>query len=164
MIATTQPENGAMHRDAIALPLLRPVAKPASIPHRTPGYPTAVETPVAPPAPPAPSSPPTVQSIPKLNLDLLMNGDKVVVRTANSTYNFEIADHHCCRVVPSKSTSRSGDAILMGGTNADATEYTPNRVFVGGRLAYQFPDEESAILTSLVDSIFLVSARKPVQV
>lgn len=163
MTAITQPENGAMQRDSIALPLLRPVAKPASIPPRIPEPSTAVETPLDAHPAPVSTSPPTVQSVPKLNLDFLVKGEKVVVRTANSTYNFEIIDHHYSRVIPSKASSRTGDALLMGGTNADTTEYTPNRVFVGGRMAYQFPDEDSAILTSIVESIFLVSAHKPVQ-
>lgn len=180
MTAITHPGNGTLHRDAIALPMLRPVAKAVSSPSpylpEVPPVPavsgeSAVPvTPVAKKPSPgpangspasAPSSPPTVQSVQKLNLDLLGQGDKVVVRTANSTYNFEIAAHHMCKVVPGKSTARSGEAILMGGTSADATEYTPDRVFVGGRMAYQFPDEDSAILTSVVESIFWVSARKP---
>ena len=106
-------------------------------------------------------SPRAVQPIQKLDLDLLGNGDKIVVRTANSTYNFEMHDRHSCKVVPSKSTARNGEATLMGGTNADASEYTPNRILVGGRAAYQFPDEESAVLTSVIVSIFLVAAGKP---
>ncbi len=173
MTAITHPGNGTLHRDAIALPMLRPVAKAVS-PH-IPEVPAVSEVvPVAPAVPePSPestnaspglSSPPTVQSVQKLNLDLLGQGDKVVVRTANSTYNFEIATHHMCKVVPGKSTSRSGEAILMGGTSADASEYTPDRVFVGGRMAYQFPDEDSAILTSVVESIFWVATRKPLSV
>ena len=102
-----------------------------------------------------------MQTIRKLDLDLLGNGDKVVVRTANSTYNFEMGEHHSCKVVPGKSSARTGEALLMGGTNADASEYTPDRILVGGRVAYQFPDEESAILTSVVESIFRVAAGKP---
>ena len=152
----TQPENGVLQRDAISLPLLRPVSKPPSVAAQSLQPPAGKEA-------PAPGSPPTVQSVQKLNLDLLENGDKVVVRTANSTYNFEMADHHLCRVIPGKPSARSGEAILMGGTNADASEYTPNRILVGGRAAYQFADEDSAILTSVVESIFWVAAKKPAQ-
>jgi hypothetical protein len=154
MTATTQPDPGILQREAISLPLFRPVSKPPSTPSQN-GHSNSVET------PPAPSSPPTVQSILKLNLDLLGAGDKVVLRTANSTYNFEMQEHHLCKVVPSKPGARSGDAVLMGGTNADASEYTPNRIHVGGRAAYQFSDEDSAILTSVVESIFWVAAKKP---
>ncbi|MFZ4775564.1 MAG: hypothetical protein ACOYM3_09390 [Terrimicrobiaceae bacterium] len=160
MTATTQAEDMGFHREAIALPLLRPVSKPASVPLSAQEPPPGA---VPPPAPSAPSSPPAVQSVQKLNLDLLSSGDKLVVRTANSTYNFEMGEQLHCKVVPGKSTARTGEAILMGGTNADTSEYTPERVFVGGRLAYQFPDEESAILTSAVESIFWVQAKKPAQ-
>ena len=159
MTAITQAENIGFHREAIALPLLRPVVKPAA------NIPPAQEPVPSPEPPPAPvsNSPPAVQSVQKLNLDLLSTGDKLVVRTANSTYNFEIGGHHQCRVIPGKASARSGEAILMGGTNSDASEYTPDRVSVGGRLAYQFADEESAILTSAVESIFWVQAKKPAQ-
>lgn len=158
MTAITQTENGVMPRDAISLPLLRPVSKPSSIP---PQAVPANGKALTPPPAPVTSSPPTVQSVQKLNLDLIGDGDKVVIRTANSTYNFEMSSHHRCKVVPGKTSARSGDAVLMGGTNAEATEYMPNRVLVGGRAAYQFQDEESAILTSVVESIFWVAAKKP---
>lgn len=156
MIATTQPQHGVLQREAISLPLFRPVSKPPSIPPQTAHPNGAVPSPA-----PAPVSPPTVQTIQKLDLDLLGNGDKVVLRTANSTYNFEIRENYCCKVTPSKPSARTGDAVLMGGTNADASEYTPNRIDVGGRAAYQFADEDSAILTSAVESIYWVAAKKP---
>ncbi|MFA7345112.1 MAG: hypothetical protein WC003_12485 [Terrimicrobiaceae bacterium] len=152
----THPENGVLQREPISLPLLRPVSKPPSIQPRDIQPKAGEQSPA-----PAPASPPTVQSLQKLNLDLLGSGDKVVLRTANSTYNFEMGENHFCKVVPGKSSARSGEAVLMGGTNAEASEYTPNRILVGGRAAYQFPDEESAILTSAVKSIFWVAAKKP---
>ncbi|MCK9588220.1 MAG: hypothetical protein WC076_09155 [Terrimicrobiaceae bacterium] len=152
----TQSENGVLQHDAISLPLLRPVSRPPSIPPQPFQPVTGEQSPAA-----VPNSPPTVQSIQKLDLDLLGNGDKLVVKTANSTYHFEMADHHLCKVVPGKSSARAGEALLMGGTNADASEYTPNRILVGGRVAYQFPDEDSAILTSAIESIFWV-AKPPV--
>lgn len=157
MTAETHQGNGVFQRDAISLPLLRPVSKPPSAPP-----PPEVAEPVEVQAPPATAAktPPTVQSLAKLNLDLLDAGDKVVIRTANSTYNFEILRPYFSNVIPSKSTARTGEAILMGGLSDDGTEYTPNRVYVGGRLAYQFPDEESAILTSVVESIFWVAAKR----
>ena len=84
----------------------------------------------------------------------------MVVKTMNSTYSFEVGDDFHSKVVPSKASARSGEVILMGGLNLDLTEHTPNRVYVGGRMAYQFPDEESCILTSSVGSIFRVPASK----
>jgi hypothetical protein len=96
----------------------------------------------------------------KLVLDELVAGDKVVVKTENSTYSFEMLDDLRCKVAPSKASSRVGEALLQGGLNSEASEHTPNRVFVGGRLLYQFPDEESCILTSLVASIFWVPAKR----
>ncbi len=167
-------ENGVLQRDAIALPLLRPVSKPPSVPppSETPRNGNAHSEPLRDKlpakteasqeiAPPKPSSPPTVQSLKKLNLDILCVGDKVVVKTSNSTYNFEIHGPYLSKVIPSKSNARSGEVTLMGGLNTEGTEYTPNRAYVGGHIAYQFSDEESAILTSQIESIFWVAVRKP---
>jgi len=152
MTATTESESGVLHREAISLPLFRPISKPPPGPALQPK--AMAESPAA-------GSPLTVQPIQKLDLDLLGNGDRVVVRTANSTYNFEMRDRHSCKVIPGKSSARTGEAVLMGGTNADASEYTPARILVGGRVAYQFPGEATAVLTSVVESIFLVAAGKP---
>ena len=154
MTATTPSENGVLHREAISLPLFRPISKPSAAPALQPKAVPGSHAPAA-------TAPRAVQPIQKLDLDPLGNGDKIVVRTANSTYNFEMHDRHSCKVVPSKSSAKTGEATLMGGTNADASEYTPNRILVGGRAAYQFPDEESAVLTSVIVSIFLVAAGKP---
>jgi len=153
MQAILQPAAYPQEGKAIALPLFRrntpaPAATPVAAP------------PVATPA--VASIPPTVQRLQKLKLEELAPGDKLVVKTANSTYNFEMAENFHCKVVPSKASARSGEAVLMGGLNEDQSEYTPNRVHVGGRMAYQFPDEESSVLTSPVESIFFVPAKKPV--
>ena len=144
-----------LHRDSISLPLFRPISKPPSSAPLVPGLNETEKNSTLTPVSSCP------QTVLKLDLDLLRKGDKVVIRTANSTYNFEMHDRHSCKVVPSKSSARTGEATLMGGTNADASEYTPNRILVGGRAAYQFPDEESAVLTSVIVSIFLVAAGKP---
>lgn len=157
MTATTYPENGILQRDAISLPLLRPVSKP---PSATVAPEPATKAAPEPEAAPKPKSPPTVQTVQKLNADLLGAGDKLVVRTANSTYNFEFSSPMHCRVIPSKSSARTGEAVLMGGLSADASEYTPNRISVGGRIAYQFTDEDSAIMSSEIVSIFWVAAPK----
>ncbi len=151
MQAILHPGDFHPENEAISLPMFRRQAAPADAPAAQPAA-----TPVAANVPPA------VQRLEKLKLELLSPGDKLVVKTANSTYNFEMAQELHCKVVPSKSSARSGEAILMGGLNEDQTQYTPNRVRVGGRLAYQFPDEEDCILTSPVESIFWVPTKKPV--
>jgi hypothetical protein len=161
MTVTSQTAGGVLQHDAISLPFLRPVAKPVSR-VAPPSTPIAESCPVAPVASPA-TVPPTVESVQKLDLEQIGLGDKVVVRTANTTYNFEIGENSHAIVTVSKPAARSGETLLMGGTNADATEHTPHAVYVGGRMAFQFPDEQSAILTSVVESIFRVPAKKAPQ-
>ena len=151
MQTISQPGVLSSAPEAIPLPMFRRVAPPPSAP--------------APASAPAQdklphSVPPAVQSVQKLSLEDLHAGDKVVVKTMNSTYNFEVGENFHSKVIPSKSSARSGEVVLMGGLNLDLTEHTPNRVSVGGRMAYQFPDEESCTLTSAVESIFWVPAKK----
>jgi hypothetical protein len=148
----------------VAVP--RPAAAVPAVPEILPAAPEVVAEPVAEPAAlsaaePVPGSlQPTVECVEKLVLDTLLPGDKLVVKTHNSTYNFEMRENLACKVVPSKSSARSGEALIVGGLNAACDEHTPNRVYVGGRLAYQFPDEENCVLTSIVESIFRVPARQ----
>lgn len=100
-----------------------------------------------------------MQSLPKLELELLGSGDKVVVRTANTTYSLEVLEGTKCRLTPGNPKARSGEGDIAGGTNAEATEYTPNRLFVGGRMAFLFNGDQEAMLTSVVESIFRVPAK-----
>lgn len=154
MQAILPPASVSATNDSIPLPIFR-----RSTPASSAGAPAT-----APKAPVSVGTPPAVKRLDKLRLEELCEGDKLVVKTLNSTYNFEMgADFHC-KVAPSKPTARSGDAVLMGGLNPEQTEHTPNRVFIGGCLAYKFADEEASILTSPVESIFLVSAKKPAAV
>jgi len=164
MQAMSQSDDVSALHGAIQLPIFRR-ASPAPAAAPVPKVVSAPEAPapvVSDPKPAAPqgSVPPAVQCVTKLALEELAAGDKVVVKTGNSTYSFEMLDDLCCKVVPSKSSARSGEAFLAGCLNADASEHTPNRIFVGGRLAYQFPDEDTCIMTSLVESIFWVPARR----
>lgn len=63
----------------------------------------------------------------------------------------------CRNFLPANSTNPSakvGQIILRGGTNAEVTEYTPNRIFVGGRMAYAFDEEASELVaTPVIESL-----------
>lgn len=105
------------------------------------------------------SSPEIAQTIPfvhstgtieKINVDTLRVRDLIVACTAGSTYQVIVGKNLHCILTSSNKSARGGQIILMGGTNADATEYTPNRIFVGGRLAYAFEEESSSLVTTPV--------------
>lgn len=84
----------------------------------------------------------------KIHVDALRVRDRVILQTAKSTYALTVGKNSHCILSSSNSAARVGQVVLRGGTNADVTEYTPNRIFVGGRLAYAFDDDASELVTT----------------
>ncbi len=98
--------------------------------------------------------PPTANQTGKVDVESLRLRDRLVFQTASSTYTLIVGKDLHCILVSSNKSARGGQVILRGGTNADTTEYTPNRVFVGGRLAYAFEEDSSSLVTTpVIDSI-----------
>lgn len=166
------PQTGNPAAQPIRLPVFRKLAPPPATSLRptapaaqtAPGAPVQIPKPLTPAAPlkhpkPAPGVLASPASLAKLILESLAPGDKLVVKSLNTTYRFEMGENFRCQVTTEKPGTRSGEVELMGGMNADGTEYTPNRIHVGGRMAYKFPDEQTCVLTSVLESISL--AKRP---
>lgn len=103
------------------------------------------------------SSPDEIQAIlpegsetDKIHVDALQVRDRLVLRTSECTYLLTVGKNSHCILNSTNPSGKSSQIILRGGTNADVTEYTPNRIFVGGRLAYAFDEEASALVTTPV--------------
>jgi len=86
----------------------------------------------------------------KIHVDALRVRDRVVMRTSESTYLLTVGKNSHCILNSTNPSEKSSQIILRGGTNADITEHTPNRIFVGGRLAYIFDEEASTLVTTPV--------------
>lgn len=92
--------------------------------------------------------------IEKIAVDLLRVRDKLVLQTARGSYRLVVGKKLHCILSADCPSAKCGQIILQGGTNADATEYTPNRIFVGGRLAYSFDEKDSSLVTTpVIDSL-----------
>jgi hypothetical protein len=90
----------------------------------------------------------------KIHVDSLRVRDRVVMRTSECVYLLAVGKNSHCILNSTNPSEKSGQIILRGGTNADVTEYTPNRIFVGGRLAYVFDEEASSLVTtSVIESL-----------
>lgn len=91
----------------------------------------------------------------KIHVDSLCLRDRVILHTAKSTYVLTVGKNSHCILSSTNPSAKVGQIILRGGTNADVTEYTPNRIFVGGRLAYAFDEDASELVTtSAIESLF----------
>jgi hypothetical protein len=86
----------------------------------------------------------------KINIESLRLRDRVTLQTARDIYLLTIGKNSRCILSSTNPSAKVGRIILRGGTNGDATEYTPNRIFVGGRLAYAFDEEASSLVTTPV--------------
>jgi len=90
----------------------------------------------------------------KIHVDSLQVRDRVVMRTSESTYLLTVGKNSHCILNSTDPLGKSSQIILRGGTNADITEYTPNRIFEGGRLAYVFDEEAATLVTTpVIESI-----------
>ena len=86
----------------------------------------------------------------KIYVDALRPRDRVTLQTAKSCYLLTVGKNSHCILSSNPMPDKSGQILLLGGTNAEVTEYTPNRIFVGGRLAYAFDEADSSLVTTAV--------------
>ena len=96
------------------------------------------------------SNPSAVSGAEKIHVDSLRVRDRVVFQTSACSYVLTVGKNAHCILSSSNPSAKSGQVILRGGTNADVTEYTPNRIFVGGRMAYAFEEDASELVTTPV--------------
>lgn len=86
----------------------------------------------------------------KVHVDELRLRDRVILQTAEGTYLLTVGKNSHCILSSDTPSKTVGQILLRGGTNADVTEYTPNRIFVGGRLAYAVDEGDASLLTTSV--------------
>lgn len=91
------------------------------------------------------------KNVEKLDVESLHARDNVEIRTSEDVvYAVCIGKNLHAILTSSNKQARALQIIICGGTNADSSEYTPNRVFVGGRLAYTFEKDSTTMLTTPV--------------
>ncbi|MFA7344657.1 MAG: hypothetical protein WC003_10155 [Terrimicrobiaceae bacterium] len=90
----------------------------------------------------------------KVHVDSLLVRDRLVFQTADGTYVLTVGKNSRCILNSSSPSKKGGQIILRGGTNAEVTEQTPNRIYAGGRLAYTFDEGDSTLVTTpVIESI-----------
>jgi hypothetical protein len=102
----------------------------------------------------SPISAPAGITLQKISVEELKVRDRVILLTAKGTYFLTVGKKGHAILSSTNSTAQAGQIILKGGTNADVTEYTPNRIVLGGRLAYAFDEETLELITTpVIDSL-----------
>lgn len=97
---------------------------------------------------------PVRMTLQKISVEDLKVRDRVIFLTAKGTYFLTVGKKGHAILSSTNSTAQAGQIILKGGTNADVTEYTPNRIVLGGRLAYAFDEEALELITTpVIDSL-----------
>ena len=94
--------------------------------------------------------PPGGTATDKIHVDSLRVRDRVALRTSECRYLLTVGKNSRCILTSTNASEKSAQIILRGGTNAEVTEYTPNRIFVGGRLAYVLDEEAASMVTTPV--------------
>lgn len=87
--------------------------------------------------------------VPKLDVESLQAGDRIGMQTADDvSYQILIGRSGHAIMLASDQPAPALMILLKGGTNADSSEYTPNRIHVGGRLAYAFSASDESLHTT----------------
>jgi len=87
----------------------------------------------------------------KIDIESLQVRDLIEIQTADDViYSVHVGKKLHGILTSSNKQASALPVIICGGTNADSSEYTPNRVFVGGRFAYSFEEGSPTILTTPV--------------
>lgn len=93
--------------------------------------------------------------MPKLDVESLQAGDRIGMQTVDGvSYLILVGRSGHAIMLASDDPPPALHILLQGGTNADSSEYTPNRIHVGGRLAYSFSvGDESLHTTPVIQSL-----------
>lgn len=93
--------------------------------------------------------------MPKLDVESLRAGDRIAMKTVDDvSYLILVGRSGHAIMLASDDPPPALHILLQGGTNADSSEYTPNRIHVGGRLAYAFSaGDESLHTTPVIQSL-----------
>jgi len=87
----------------------------------------------------------------KMDMDSLQPRDVITMQTVDGvSYRILVGANHTAIFLASDNPPPALKIIIKGGTNADSSEYTPNRIYVGGRLAYAFSDTDQSLHTTPV--------------
>jgi len=91
----------------------------------------------------------------KLDVESLRAGDRIGMKTVDGvSYLILVGRSGHAIMLASDDPPPALHILLQGGTNADSSEYTPNRIHVGGRLAYSFSaGHESLHTTPVIQSL-----------
>lgn len=91
------------------------------------------------------------ESVGKIDIESLRARDHVEFRTPDDViYTVCVGKNLHGILTSTNKVAQAFHIIICGGTNADSSEYTPNRVVVGGRLAYSFEKDAESVLTTPV--------------
>lgn len=87
----------------------------------------------------------------KLDLDAIQPRDVITMQTADGvSYRILVGTNHRAILLASDEPPPAHKLIIQGGTNADSSEFTPNRLYAGGRLAYAFSESDETLHTTPV--------------
>jgi len=87
----------------------------------------------------------------KLDLDAIQPRDVITMQTADGvSYRILVGTNHRAILLASDEPPPARKLIIQGGTNEDSSEFTPNRLYAGGRLAYAFSESDETLHTTPV--------------
>jgi len=93
----------------------------------------------------------------ELDLSLIKEGDRVLVRTRNTSYLLHMTGTHSARLVTDRPDRPGGNAKIKGCAFGHSRMIKPGHLFCGGNMEFTLEQSRQTFLTSPIQAIQWIS-------
>jgi len=97
----------------------------------------------------------------ELDLSLLRTGDRMLVRTRNTTYHFLMTGPHAAHLTTDRADRPSGPVQIQGCAFGQSRMIKPGHLFCGGALEIAFDDGHQTFTTTPIAAIQMLKVSPP---
>jgi hypothetical protein len=97
----------------------------------------------------------------ELDLEGLREGDRLLVKTRNTSYLFRMTGPHSALLTPNRKDRPSGAVRIQGCIYGQSKMIKPGHLFCGGGLEIRFDEESKTVITTAIEAIQLVRREPP---
>jgi hypothetical protein len=97
----------------------------------------------------------------ELDLGSLQEGDRLLIRTKNTSYLFAMTGPHSAVLTPNRADRPAGPVRIQGCIYGQSKMIKPGHLFCGGGLEIRFDEEKNTVITTAIEAIQLVRRSAP---
>ncbi|HEY5078717.1 MAG TPA: hypothetical protein VII43_02675 [Opitutaceae bacterium] len=97
----------------------------------------------------------------ELDLGSLQDGDRLLIRTKNTSYLFAMTGPHAAMLKPNRADRPSGPVRIQGCIYGQSKMIKPGHLFCGGGLEIRFDEDKNTVITTAIEAIQLLRRSAP---